>query len=988
MEEYRLFIEAVTVLIKDRLHNTLCSITAEDVEKELGLDNLSPDSLCALSQRLADETSLYSPKKTHDCPGRDEREIVRLLVDQGLVSFDWREEEGGDDDNGEETGGSVTQQTEEEEEEELEEAQEQKKWNVSSSSKDPQTFRYQSPSSLSFSFSPSKVASSSSICARSPSMSRDQQEGVGSGTASSEVNISPSNYRDAFVQYARKRQQDSSKILPVLDVDNYKGRPRTINNYSGSVLANSTDRDRRSIRKGRLSELFVTFDIDTIAAFKGFPELTVMPAVARYVIDGLGLVCSLESMPVKPCRRKDSSETWCQLITRYETYNVTDKILNFAHNSLLARKKGAIAPDIIKVYFSLDDTVDSTNPWGSCPLFHNGSNFRTPEFSRYYNEFTGVYVDSDTSENTCFVYSQKSPTIEIPSKLNIEAEIVMRGAITDADNLFVTHDADIGPGLIPRRLAIAMAFCHPKSRVRHMATYYFAIHLPKLKSNILKTQKCPSDNRIIVGKNATFVAPDKEEEGEEGKERNRELSSQNNSISRKLSVASYRCLACRGEDNMCIDRDRSHRFPAWHGGECSPTHLSHGRCSKSVEILYSSKRNTFTRKLASAVEPGIAAADFAVRNCERGAICHIFFCKGVQPVSTVFSPIAAQKKKLVLYGKLVDTVNGRCLKDMSADRLRVFYTLDDRRSNSIPATSSEALGAFKDIIVHECNEEQVELYIRKNLFSRSLPHAKKWWLSINDLTARFDKHVRELYTRIAELPDSDDRHLLTLSRLLINLYCECKKFEETKMQLLSGGARESAQDDDNQVGVGGEGKEAVDRYPRREHMDRVISTLIEHHSRDDAATSILMHKSMLLGSRTVISGARCVVTEEPAQTGWIFDIRQYVVTMAGSAIARVSDADLVKFTPVKGSVSITTAPNDRLPERAHQTWTDDEKSPHATGCCTTIPTKCDNWRDLDRSSPGTGHLVTKSSHEKYIPPHLRRQQKHHQYKPWTYNRRR
>ena len=110
-----------------------------------------------------------------------------------------------------------------------------------------------------------------------------------------------------------------------------------------------------------------------------------------------------------------------------------------------------------------------TNPWGSCPILHNGSNFRVPDYSRYFNELTDAANDDDNVNNTCFVYSQKHPTLEIPSKLNIEAEILMRGIIEKSDTLFVE-------GVKDEKLAIAMGMCHPKARVRHVALFFFSIH--------------------------------------------------------------------------------------------------------------------------------------------------------------------------------------------------------------------------------------------------------------------------------------------------------------------------------------------------------------------------------------------------------------------------------------------------------------------------------------------------------------------------------
>lgn len=152
--------------------------------------------------------------------------------------------------------------------------------------------------------------------------------------------------------------------------------------------------------------------------------------------------------------------------------------------------------------------------------------------------------------------------------------------------------------------------------------------------------------------------------------------------------------------------------------------------------------------------------------------------------------------------------------------------------------------------------------------------------------------------------------------------------------------------------------------------------LAEYYARDDAATSGLMRKSMFLGSRTVFSGVRCVVSEENRE----FDVRQYVVTMAGSAVTKVTDEDLVEYTPVRCAVSVTTAPNDKLPVGTHQTWQDfnndtgNIKSPTVCNRYSSISIKCDNWRAVERPSYASFNRRSFStpSKKKYIPPPLRK----------------
>lgn len=714
---------------------------------------------------------------------------------------------------------------------------------------------------------------------------------------------------------------------------------------------NASDNDSKKfkLRKAtECSELFVVFDIDKISMYKEFVELKIMPLVAHYVIEGLDLICSLESMPVKPCRRKDSNEVWCQLMTNYENTNVTDRVLDFAEKSPLARSKRAAIPRRIKVYFSLDDTVDLDNPWGSCPLLHNGTNFRTPEFSRYFNEFTGYpKVDCDTAENSCFIYSQKNPTIEIPSKLVTEAEIVMRGVVSDAIHLFGKK------GMVNKKLVIAMALSHPKSRIRNIGNFYFSVHLPKCTSAFEKTRKCPTTYRISVGRDANIVLKKTavEEEEKYDNERKKQESIKN-SISRKMSVSSYRCLACRGASNKCSERDKFYRPPS------KLHHLSHG--TKMIDILLNCTTNTVSKQLAHAIVPHSASSKFTMKNCGHGAVCHNFFCRGVQPVGTPFSSTDIKKNKLILYGKMVDVVNTNYSAGVPINRRRIFYTNEELNNNGVPIRSEDAKTAFKDIVYYECNENQINHYTQKNNASAlSTNNDKKWWKTMVDLTADFDRHVEQFYIDLANLQNNNNQKLFdkNCKTLLSEFNEKCKTYTYAKSKLLY-----FQKEDD---------EEENDEEEERNEIKEVVDVLTEYHARDDAATSALMHKSMFLGSRTVFSGVRCVVSEE----NWEFEVRQYVITMAGSAVTKVKDEDLVKYTPVKGAVSVTTAPNDKLPVGAYQTWQDFNNNNDIRGNrYISLPIEGDNWRTVER--PSYAHFYQRSSatpsKKKYIPPPLRK----------------
>lgn len=655
------------------------------------------------------------------------------------------------------------------------------------------------------------------------------------------------------------------------------------------------------------SELFVCFDIDKIVRYEGFAELTVLPAVARFVVEGLNITCRLKSLPVKACRRKDSNEMWCQLQCTYENDKSSAAgIADFARDHL--GRSDRRTPKHISVFFAIDDAVDMENPWGSCPLLHVGTNFKTPEYSRWFDEVTDTKHDHNTSANTCFVYSQKNPTVEIPSKLNVETEIVMRGAIEDAPSLF-------GGQKRPSnfKLAAAMALSHPKSRGRHMANAFLALHLPRTMTD--STSQHEGSHVIDVGTDAAVTPP----------------LNDGAPISRKMSIASYKCLACPGK-SACTENERSRG------------HLSHGSSSGALDIL--ANGNDVCKTLASVVSPPSKAASskFTMRSCDRGAVSHNFFCEGVVPCSAPFSPRSTDKNTFVLFGKVVDVVNSRSAARMQK---RVFCEKEDK---NVPVRSMDAQSAFKDIVVHECDANRVKGYMRNNRVSPSVDCWKDRWMELVRLTGDFGKRVECFYKDLARA--SCDA---TCKRLFNEFIEQCKVYTDAKKAL---------------YGVCDEEEKASDAA-------KVFATLREHHFKNDAATSTLMHKSMFLGSRTVVAGARCVVSKDE---GWKFFVRQYVVVMAGSVIAAVSTEDLDKFTPVKGAVSATTAPNDKLPDRAHQTWRDDDKTTAGLYDESTPSSKCENWRtailpthqSLRHKPPiGSRRLGTAPTTPRYVPPPLR-----------------
>ena len=742
----------------------------------------------------------------------------------------------------------------------------------------------------------------------------------------------------------------------------------------------------RAAANNSTSDLFVCFDINKMAQHRGLCELDIFPRVAKYLINGLGLDCILESLPVKPCRRKNYNEVWCQLVTVYENDKVEKRHAMFIQNTpVLGRSCSSPVPSKIRVYFAVDDAVDMSNPWGSCPILHNGSNFRVPDYSRYFNEFTDAANDDDNVNNTCFIYSQKHPTLEIPSKLNIEAEVLMRGIIDKSDTLFVE-------GVKDEKLAVAMGMCHPKARVRHVALFFFSIHLPLTSGLFPETKKCSLTSKIRVGSDALITTPNEvmyevsaaaatpaDEENARGEELPVATESEKkdddevtanataadpappststpsppsatsrscftkNSISRKMSISSYTCLAC---NDKCTENQRLSKpvhiiynnsgFSNIHFGSSScyqdplqqqnRQHLSHGRGYKLIDLLAQSDRIT-VKQFANIISPAAAtSSNFNINNCERSAMCHNFFCEGIEPVKTDFSSDDITKNKLVLYGKVLDVISS--FSSSSAphiNRRRVFYGQEEKEVNKIPTCSDDAKAAFKDILVHECNKDRVERYLSNTKLGNGGDLHHRWWLKLPELTADFKKHVERFYTDCVTIPDA-----ASLKSVFSQFYRVCKKYKAAKAQLLCcrengerrpADAGEEEEEEEEEVGEReeGDGEGVNDESKNTRLLHEVVDTLVEFHARDEAITSTMIHKSMLLGSRTVVSGARCVVSTSPR---WKFEVRQYVISMAGSAVTKVSDDNLKNFTPVRGAVSVTTAPNDKLPFGAHQTWRD------------------------------------------------------------------
>nr|AWQ62417.1 wsv119 [Shrimp white spot syndrome virus] len=618
----------------------------------------------------------------------------------------------------------------------------------------------------------------------------------------------------------------------------------------------------------------------------------------------------METPPVKPCRRKEVKDVWCQPKTSFENDAVEDKHLAFAESPILQRPRDFPIPKKITAYFCLDDSVDIKNPWGSCPLLKSGSNFRVSEYSRHFNEFSGVKNDDDTSSNTCFIYSQKNPNIEIVSKLNIEFEVMMEGIITHRKDLFETGI------LSDSSLATAMAFCHPKARVRNVALFYFSVYLPFSKITRKETIKCSETDKVHIGSDAIFSPPSDNPNISAHQNNNNNNNNntsvniedrpiRNNNISRKMTITNYQCMACK---ERCTNNCTNGNYP-----DRGNQHLSHSvKGEDFFKILNNSKVDSL-KKLSRVLIPAPPSGNYTSKFCDRSSMCHSFFCRGIEPVSTSFSSDSFEKTKLVLYGKVVDVINSySAIKTSHNNRIRVFFNSEEKDNKTIPSRAESAKNAFKDILVHECNKERAVSYFEQNKLSSKDGHlSNKWWIELNDLNIMFEKHVEDFYKKCSKVNDAE-----SLKDIFNDFEKTCDKYKTAKRAI-----------------IGAQDPSTSTPSKKENGITRIISTLSEFHSKDEATVSALLDKTMLLGSRTIMSGVRCVIRNNSVFSGfenkntnnnWELEIRHYVISMGGAAVTKISDEDLEQFTPVRGAVSVTTAPNDKLPVGAHQTWKDEQ----------------------------------------------------------------
>ena len=356
--------------------------------------------------------------------------------------------------------------------------------------------------------------------------------------------------------------------------------------------------------------LSVVMCVDVLArAGPGFPEFEQLPNVILPILESLAIKMELKSKPVsKP--KFGKQEPWTTLTAVFETTApVTQELVESAVR--LGADFPAQVPDKIRVEFVLEDAIDTFAPWGSAPLLHVGSNFNLPDETDTEDSKTGAKRHATTS-NVCFVYSQKNPTLEIPSKLT-EVRQTILGLVNESAHLFQLKSRP------KRSLAVSMAICHPKTRFRLVAQAFVVCFLPQTSFN--KHHEDASriiEKRLVIGHDANFsIKPH---------------------VSRKISLATDVCRAC---SRMCDSGNH-------------PAHV-YGRVPYLSDVAVRMGLREDVERSTLSVLPLYEIP----RNlgCRSSAVAHHFFCEGVVPCSiegvTDDMAIEAERKNsLLVYARL------------------------------------------------------------------------------------------------------------------------------------------------------------------------------------------------------------------------------------------------------------------------------------------------------------------------------------------------
>lgn len=736
------------------------------------------------------------------------------------------------------------------------------------------------------------------------------------------------------------------------------GFKRLVEEATGNGSSNTTSRRLSSSyvppQQRSAVKVFVTFDIDKLAKenLTMFPEINLMTFVCNRVYSGLSLVSETKTLPVKPTRKRDgsnsSSDVWCQLRYNFYANAMNEDSIAFAVNEMGIDESCLNKSTRVKVLFALRDAVDTNNEWASCPLLHVGTNFKTGEISQsFYDNITSSSTnkdnitalkdeDGDREKDVCGVYSQKNPTLEIPAKLQ-EAEVVVRYSLKEASELYIAKQR------VSDSLTVNLAFCHPKARMRHLFMAYVTCVFAKSVSDYDRTYVDKRSNEIFLGKNAVLTSPVEPAAASGGYK-----------VSRKISLASDVCYACDSE------RCRS----------C-------GRLVHDNELPCDKKeyRNIIVKKLkAKVLIDNGKTEQYTMKPCDRASVVHSYFCKKVRvkaPIMTgkeeeehpYYDFKVNKRTKLVLYGKVKDVVTTK--PSLSSFSYEPIF---------------EERGSWRDKRDHHI----------KNVASSSEPLRKRIFYNKEDdlidediVDKLSDSSFRDIMVREVDVEQAE--HHFARSGYPEEIYDEL----ETLFKKLEASPRDSAREAkifvDFVCRIAPEGKIEAGVYDDKTNVAGavrfVFGLLRGVNQRNQATLFTMMNKSMVTESTLVMIGARCAVSDIVA--GKTMVVRQFVAASKDMEMAPVSESDLANYTVMKGSVSATTAPNDKLSFGACQTWksrgVEDPPIPDAAShpevrgvrCVSTTPGG--SYSSFNTSTKRSLPALKRSppSAGKYIPPHLR-----------------
>lgn len=759
-------------------------------------------------------------------------------------------------------------------------------------------------------------------------------------------NMTPEDYTGTPIEAMAIRQLIDTGYVSV-DIGREKTESRPVNGENNDFKRLLTTPPSPSLG---YAEMFVTFNIDKMSRdnLTSFPEIEVVKRVCNSLFDGLELSADIKSLPVKTPRRNDGNGVvWCQVRYDLNTNVLGESGLEYATDHLGV--EGLNSRTRLRVYFAVKDSVEGGNEWGSCPLLHVGTNFKTEDLSQVvYDSVHSSHTAKDNikamrnnqfpcmEKEMCGVYSQKGTTLEIPSKLD-EINTIIRLSLEESNELFYSK------GEVSDRLLVNLAFAHPKARIRQLITAFVTCIFVKERASFNKTHVNKHDI-INVGRDVNLQPPS-EESGYK--------------ISRKVCLSTDICFAC--DNDKCRGRG----------------HLSHGNdlpCDNyggSAVIDFKAK---------AGIEPLNNSKNYTMKACDRAAMSHNFFCRGVrvaEPINKKTYSFDDKRRIFNVYGKVKDVVGtNRNIEtawrtkyrqqqheseDVDLVRKRVFYHSKDDLKNA-ETIDRLSTAAFRDILYREVDIADVEHFFgikSKNLIGIDWHKVHK---SLNCFMEDLDA------IKVTET----DR----LNKLYVDYASTIAPKSKVKKKVY-----DDKDNNNNALMV----------------MVILLKTLKE---RNSAALFTLMNKSMLTESTVVLMGIRCAITDFNDCKN--MTVRQFVGASRAMEVALVDDDELEAFTVVSGAVSATTAPNDTITDSACQTWRNNDATGYASASAAdSMYSSCNSVDDSSRRDRRTlednrgvvGGLIgdyrsfstnqrrpitsssssttTKRNPGKYLPPHLR-----------------